>query len=115
MTDVKDVGSLLNRAGFKLTTIDVDDIVVEYPDIFALMADLQRMGESNAIFARQTSPISRDLLLAADAIYRELHGTKDAIPATFHVIYMIGWRPGDATPVPKARGSGQASLKTVLS
>ncbi len=89
MTDVKDVGSLLNRAGFRLTTIDVDDIVVDYPDIFSLMADLQNMGESNAVAARQHS-ISRDVLAAAGAIYKELHGNPDgSIPATFHVIYMV--------------------------
>lgn len=115
MTDVKDVGSLLNRAGFKLTTIDVDDIVVDYPDIFSLMADLQSMGESNAIFARQGGPISRDTLIAAQAIYRELHGNPDgSIPATFCVLYMIGWSPSAATPKPQARGSGQASLKDTL-
>lgn len=115
MTDVKDVGSLLNRAGFKLTTIDVEDIVVDYPDIFALMSDLQSMGESNAIFARPGGPISRDTLAAAQAIYRELHGNPDGtLPATFHVIFMIGWAPGSTTPRAQARGSAQASLKDTL-
>lgn len=115
MTDVKDVGSLLNRAGFKLTTIDVDDIVVDYPDIFALMTDLQQMGESNAILARSGGPISRDTLMAAQAIYQKLHGNEDgSIPATFHIIYMIGWAPGQTTPVSQPKGSGQASLKKTL-
>lgn len=115
MTDVKDVGSLLNRAGFKLTTIDVDDIVVDYPDMFALMTDLQNMGESNAIYARQGGPISRDTMMAAQSIYQKLHGNPDgSIPATFHIIYMIGWAPGQTTPKPQPRGSGQASLKKTL-
>jgi NADH dehydrogenase [ubiquinone] 1 alpha subcomplex assembly factor 5 len=115
MTDVKDVGSLLNRAGFKLTTIDVEDIVVDYPDLFSLLADLHAMGESNAVFARPAGPISRDTLLAAQAIYRELHGNPDGtLPATFSVLFMIGWAPGGATPKPQPRGSGQASLKDTL-
>lgn len=116
MTNVKDVGSLLNRAGYKLTTVDVDDVVVMYPDIFALMADLHRMGESNAIWARPGGPVSRDTLIAAAEIYKALHGVdgETGIPATFQVLYMIGWKPGQGTPEPQARGTGQASLKETL-
>ncbi|CCG83709.1 protein of unknown function [Taphrina deformans PYCC 5710] len=115
MTDVKDVGSLLNRAGFKLTTIDVEDIVVDYPDLFSLAADLHAMGESSAVLARPGGPLSRDSLLAAQAIYRQLHGNPDGtLPATFSVLFMIGWAPGAATPKPQPRGSGQASLKDTL-
>lgn len=50
--DIRDMGNLLERAGFVLTTIDVDDITVNYPSIFELMADLGYMGESNAVFSR---------------------------------------------------------------
>ena len=39
MTDVRDVGSLLSRAGFTLTT----------PSMFELMQVLRSMGESNAV------------------------------------------------------------------
>lgn len=115
MADVKDVGGLLQRAGFKMLTVDIDDIIVDYPDMFALMQDLQAMGESNAILAREMGPIQRDVLLAGDAIYRELHGNSDgSIPATFRVIYMIGWREGQNQPQPLTRGSGEKSLKEVL-
>lgn len=115
MTDVKDVGSLLNRAGFKLTTIDVEDVVVDYPDIFALMADLGRMGEGNAVLARPGGPLGRDTLMAAQAIYRDMHGNADGtLPATFSVLFMIGWAPAPTTPRPQARGSGEASLKETL-
>ncbi|KAF4123874.1 NADH dehydrogenase [Geosmithia morbida] len=92
LADVRDVGGLLQKAGFKMLTVDVDDIIVDYPDSFALMQDLQSMGESNAVLGREMGPISRDLLLATDAIYRELHGNPDGtLPATFRIIYMIGW------------------------
>ncbi|KAK5998087.1 Arginine-hydroxylase NDUFAF5 [Cladobotryum mycophilum] len=113
--DVRDVGGLLQKAGFKMLTVDVDDIIVDYPDMFALMQDLQAMGESNAIINREMGPIRRDVLLAADAIYRELHGNPDgSIPATFRIIHMIGWREGGNQPQPLARGSGQTSLKDIL-
>ena len=115
LADVRDVGGLLQKAGFKMLTVDVDDIIVDYPDTFALMQDLQAMGESNAILGREMGPIGRDVLLANDAIYRSLHGNEDgSIPATFRIIYMIGWREGENQPQPLARGSGQASLKEIL-
>jgi NADH dehydrogenase [ubiquinone] 1 alpha subcomplex assembly factor 5 len=117
LADVRDVGNLLGRAGFKLLTVDVDDIIVEYPDTFALMTDIQAMGEGNAILKSMGGPIQKDVLLANEAIYRELHckdDEKERIPATFRVIYMIGWKPGKDTPEPLARGSGSMNLKDVL-
>ncbi|KAL7951063.1 S-adenosyl-L-methionine-dependent methyltransferase [Trichoderma barbatum] len=115
LADVRDVGGLLQKAGFKMLTVDVDDIIVDYPDTFALMQDLQAMGESNAILNREMGPIGRDVLLANDAIYRALHGNPDgSIPATFRIIFMIGWREGENQPKPLARGSGQTNLKDIL-
>jgi NADH dehydrogenase [ubiquinone] 1 alpha subcomplex assembly factor 5 len=116
LADVRDVGGLLTRAGFKMLTVDVDDIIVEYPDIFALMMDLQAMGESNAVLRREIGPIGRDVLLAAEGIYKELQGEegRDGIPATFRIIYMIGWTEGEGQTKPLERGSGQMNLKDVL-
>lgn len=115
LADVRDVGGLLQRAGFKLLTVDVDDIVVDYPDSFALMRDLQAMGEGNAVLGREMGPMPRDVLMAADAIYRELHGNEDgSIPATFRIIYMIGWREGEGQSKPLPRGSGKVNLKDIL-
>ncbi|KAJ4271634.1 hypothetical protein NW762_000339 [Fusarium torreyae] len=115
LADVKDIGGLLQKAGFKMLTVDIDDIIVDYPDTFALMQDLQAMGEGNAVLGREMGAISRDVLLASDAVYRELHGNPDgSIPATFRIIYMIGWREGENQPEPLARGSGDVNLKDIL-
>ncbi|CAI4211583.1 unnamed protein product [Parascedosporium putredinis] len=115
LADVKDVGGLLQRAGFKMLTVDVDDIIVDYPNMFALMHDLQAMGESNAIIGREMGPIGRDTLMAGEAIYRALHGNEDgSLPATFRIIYMIGWRESENQAKPLPRGSGQVSLKDIL-
>ncbi|CAH0001628.1 unnamed protein product [Clonostachys byssicola] len=115
LADVKDVGGLLQKAGFKMLTVDIDDIIVDYPDSFALMQDLQAMGEGNAILGREMGPISRDVLLASEGIYRELHGNPDgSIPATFRIIYMIGWHESANQTKPLARGSGDINLKDIL-
>ena len=52
-----------------LTTVDVEDITINYPSIWELMDDLRDMGESNAINGRRAW-IDRDVLMAADAIYK---------------------------------------------
>ncbi|CCC13949.1 hypothetical protein SMACR_09494 [Sordaria macrospora] len=115
LADVRDVGGLLQRTGFKMLTVDVEDIVVDYPDMFALMQDLQAMGEGNAVLGREMGPIGRDVLLAGDAIYRALHGNEDgSIPATFRIIHMIGWKESPDQAKPLRRGSGKASLKDLL-
>ncbi|RDW68280.1 putative methyltransferase [Coleophoma crateriformis] len=115
LADVKDMGGLLQKAGFKMLTVDVDDIIVDYPDTFALMQDLQAMGENNATLGREMSGIRREVLLANEAIYKEFYGNKDgSIPATFRMIYMIGWKEGPNQSQPLPRGSGQINLTDVL-
>jgi len=115
LADVRDVGGLLQRAGFQLLTVDVDDIIVDYPSTFALMEDLQAMGEGNAVIGREMGAIGKDVLLANEAIYRELHGNEDgSIPATFRIIYMIGWHESADQAKPLKRGTGEVNLKDIL-
>src|SRR5258707_13499174 len=47
--DLRDIGGLLQRAGFALPVTDLDHIVVRYDNAFALMADLRRMGATNIL------------------------------------------------------------------
>lgn len=115
LADVRDVGGLLQRAGFKMLTVDIDDVVVEYPSCFALMKDLQAMGESNAVVGREMGGIRREVLAAAEGIYRELHADGgEKLPATFRVIYMIGWTEGEGQARPLQRGSGEINIKDIL-
>ncbi len=110
---VADCGGLLQAAGFALPTVDVDTVTVTYPNALVLMEHLQGMGESNAILTRRPY-VSRETFLAAAAIYQELYGEEDgSVPATFQVVYMIGWTPHESQPKPKKRGSAQQSLKTL--
>ncbi|KAF8969362.1 S-adenosyl-L-methionine-dependent methyltransferase [Flammula alnicola] len=114
MTDTRDVSNLLGRAGFTMLTVDIDEVKVAYPSMWELMEDLQDMGEGNAVIGRRNI-IHRDTLAAASAIYKEMHGSEDgSIPATFQIIYMIGWKPAPTQPKPLERGSGKLNLKDVL-
>lgn len=40
-TEIRDIGGLMQRAGFTLLTIDTDELVVGYPSMFELMWDLK--------------------------------------------------------------------------
>ncbi|KAG6861845.1 hypothetical protein C0995_011142 [Termitomyces sp. Mi166 len=114
MTDTRDVSNLLGRAGFTLLTVDIDEVKVAYPSMWELLEDLSDMGEGNAVIGRRNM-IKRDTLAAASAIYKELHGNEDGtIPATFQVIYMIGWKPAPTQPKPLDRGTGKINLKEIL-
>ncbi|KAH9817287.1 S-adenosyl-L-methionine-dependent methyltransferase [Melampsora americana] len=115
MTDCRSMSSLINRAGFAIPTVDIDEVTVHYPSMFELIDDLRWMGESNAIVNRR-SFLRRDTLLAAASIYEALYGKTDkekgtTVPATFQVIYFIGWKPDASQPKPLERGSAERSLK----
>lgn len=95
---VNDITSLLKKAGFEMVTIDVEEIVVGYPDIVAVVEDLQLMGEQNANLLSAGGPLSKELILSAQAIFQALHGETDKtgrtiLPLTFRVLFMIGWKP----------------------
>ncbi|KAJ7129262.1 S-adenosyl-L-methionine-dependent methyltransferase [Mycena epipterygia] len=114
MTQTRDISNLMGRAGFSLLTVDVDEVKVAYPDMWALMSDLGAMGEANAILGPRRA-LRRDTLAAASAIYTALHGNEDgSVPATFQIIYMIGWKPAPTQPQPLERGTGKVPLGEVL-
>jgi len=111
--DVRDIGNLLGRANFKLLTIDVEDIVVAYPDVTSLLVDIRASGDSAAHINRP-GYFGRDLLLATEAVYRELYGegeNKEELPATYHIIYLIGWKEGPTTPKPLERASVERGFR----
>ncbi|XP_017877240.1 arginine-hydroxylase NDUFAF5, mitochondrial [Ceratina calcarata] len=113
--EIRDVGGLLTRANFTMLTIDTDEIVIGYPSIFELMWDLKGMAENNAIRNRKLR-LNKDTVLAAAAIYKELYGKvtengSSYVPATFQVMYLLGWKPDTSQPKPLERGTGQVSLK----
>ncbi|XP_048456531.1 arginine-hydroxylase NDUFAF5, mitochondrial isoform X2 [Rhincodon typus] len=109
-TAVTDLGNLLEQAGFTMLTVDIDEILVNYPGIFEIMEDLQGMGESNCAWSRKPL-LHRDTMLAAAAIYKEMYGNDNgSVPATFQILYMIGWKPHESQAKPARRGSATLSF-----
>jgi SAM-dependent methyltransferase len=109
--DLRDVGALLQRAGFALPVTDVDRVVVRYDSAFALMLDLRKMGATNILVERRRTPTRRATLLRMAQIYAERFSDADGrIRATFDVIWLSGWAPHESQQQPLKPGSAKAGL-----
>ena len=92
LSDVRDFGNLLQRAGFDLPVVDREIIRVRYGSPLELMHDLRRMGAGNILIDRSRSPITRSLLKRVLEIYSEKFSHVDGgITATFELIVLTGW------------------------
>jgi hypothetical protein len=113
--DLRDIGSLLQRAGLALPVTDVDRVVVRYDSAFALMQDLRRMGATNVLIERRHTPTRRATMLRMAQIYSERFADGDGrIRATFDVIWLSGWAPHESQPKPLQPGSAKASLEAAV-
>ncbi|MCB1784160.1 MAG: methyltransferase domain-containing protein [Alphaproteobacteria bacterium] len=114
--DKPQTGALLQRAGFALPVVDSEIVTVTYSDIFALMHDLRAMGENNTIQARDKTPPGKTFFMDTAVRYHNEHQEPDQrIPASFEIIFMIGWAPHASQQKPLPPGSAKHSLAEALS
>src|SRR5580692_4614139 len=113
--DLRDLGFLLQRAGFALPVTDADRLIVRYDSALALMRDLRRMGATNALHARRRTPLRRATLLRMADIYASRFADGDGrIRATFEVVWLSGWAPHPDQQQPLKPGSAKARLADAL-
>src|SRR5439155_24013442 len=92
--DVREIGALLQRAGFALPVTDVDRLTVRYASPLALMHDLRGMGATNVLIERSRRPLRRATLARMMDVYGERFGEVDGrIRATFEIVWLSGWSP----------------------
>lgn len=90
--DIRDLGQLVQRAGFTLPVVDADIIPVDYSDPLRLFHDLRGMGQSSVLHARRRAPLRRATLATALDLYRRHHSVAEGrVRATAHILYIIGW------------------------
>ena len=115
MIEVRDAGSLLQRASFAMPVADSDHFTITYGDPLKLFAELRAMGETNAQASRPRSFLRRDVLMRAAALYAERFGLDGGrIPATVELISLQGWAPGPGQPKPLRPGSAKVRLADAL-
>lgn len=114
--DVRDMGGLLQRAGFALPVTDSESVTVRYDSMFALIRDLRAMGATNSLLARSRKPANKALFLRAAEIYAERFSDPDGrVRATFSTIWLSGWAPHASQQKPLEPGSAKVSLAKILS
>ena len=112
--DVRDLGGLLQRAGFALPVADVERLTVRYRDFFSLARDLRAHGFTNVMRERSLKPLRRDTLAALLAHYAERHSEDGRLKAQFETLYLTGWSPHDSQQQPLKPGSAQSRLAEAL-
>ncbi len=113
--DLRDLGALLQRAGFALPVTDVERLTVRYASAFALMNDLRRMGAANALIERRRIPLRRNILMRMAEIYARRFADADGrLRATFEIIWLSGWAPHESQQKPLPPGSAKARLADAL-
>jgi SAM-dependent methyltransferase len=104
--ELRDLASLLQRAGFALPVADQDGLPLEYRTPLGLIADLRAAGEGNAIRAadRRTPP---------RAMFPKAFAALD-LQMELRLLMMTGWAPHESQQQPARPGSANARLADAL-
>jgi SAM-dependent methyltransferase len=113
--DLRDLGALLQRAGFALPVTDIDRVTARYASPLALMGDLRRMGATNPLTERSRMPLRRATLVRALETYTARFADGDGrVRASFDIVWLSGWSPHESQQQPLRPGSAKARLADAL-
>jgi SAM-dependent methyltransferase len=113
--DVRELGTLLQRAGLALPVVDSDRLTVRYQSVFDLMRDLRRMGATNMLVERRRTPLKRATLARMAEIYTQRFADPDGrLRATFEIAWLSGWVPHESQQKPLRPGSAKTRLADAL-
>lgn len=115
MVDVRDLGSLLQRAGFALPVTDADRLELTYASPLAAMDELRWLGLANSLTMRSRRPLTRTVLGGViDAYGREARASDDRIAMTLEILTATAWAPHPDQQKPLRPGSAKARLADAL-
>jgi len=104
--DLRDMGGLLQRAGFAEPIADADTVTVHYEHPLKLLRDLRGMSETNVVVERRRTPLRRRTLERMCEIYVEEFGDSGGrVPATFQILYLTGRARFEAQQQPLGAGT----------
>jgi SAM-dependent methyltransferase len=113
--DVRELGALMQRAGFALPVVDCDRLTVRYDTIFNLMRDLRRMGATNVLRERRRTPLRRATLARMAQVYAQRFADPDGrLRASFEIVWLSGWAPHESQQKPLKPGSAKQRLADAL-
>ena len=112
--DVRDLGGLLQRAGFALAVADSERLLARYQNLLDLARDLRTHGQTNVLAARSRHFLGRRVLAALEACYAAHHASDGKFNATFETIVLTGWAPHESQQKPLRPGSATTRLSDAL-
>ena len=113
--DVRELGALLQRAGFALPVVDSDRLTVRYDTVFDLMRDLRRMGATTVLRERRLTPLRRATLARVAQVYAQRFADPDGrLRASFEIVWLSGWAPHESQQKPLKPGSAKQRLADAL-
>lgn len=89
--DMHDYGDMLMQVQFADPVMDMERIVMTYPDVTRLMRDLKAIGANNAGSNRPANLTGRGQLDALQAAYANYRDADGRLPATYEIIYGHAW------------------------
>lgn len=114
MAEIRDIGGLLQRAGFALPVADSTTLTVTYPSALTLMHDLRAMGETNALSGRIRHFTRKEVIDSTCDLYSDHFSVDGRIQATFEILTLTGWAPADNQPKALRPGSASTRLADAL-
>ncbi len=113
--DIRDIGTLMQQAGFALPVIDVEPVTVRYSSVGALMHDLRHMGATCVLKQSNRPNLTRRMLADLEVCYAEKYSDPDGrLRATFSLMYLSGWAPHPDQQKPLKPGSATMRLEDAL-
>ena len=115
LAEIRDLGSLIQRAGFALPV--ADSIITEclYQGFYKILHDLRAMAETNVLINRTKYFSRRGLFQYASELYKKkCSGPGEMVSATYEHIYLTGWAPDPSQQKPLRPGSAQLRLADAL-
>lgn len=90
--DMHDIGDALVRTGMTSVVMDTENIVMTYPDCYALMHDLKKIGALNADTTRQKGLTGKNKIRLLVNAYEKFRKNNE-LPATYEIVYGHAWMP----------------------
>ena len=112
MIGLREMGGLLQRAGFALPVADADRLVVRYANVLSLLREIKAMGYANPLAERHDGFTAPRLITALSENYKP--DADGRIHATIELFWAMAWKPHNSQPQPKAPGSATVRLEDVL-
>lgn len=106
----KDIGHMLQNAGFRLITLDQDRLTLHYRDLNHILQDIKSAAGANALLNRSRRFVGREFWNTVYHTYQH-HFVRDGVwPLTLRILYMTAWKPGPHQPRSLNPGEAHVNL-----